>query len=192
MMKKLITLILVFTAVLTLVSCNKPSDGEILTEYKALYEKAREVNKMIYGEGLPYDGEYDVSSLASPVYVTVSESCPYKTLEDIKTAVLSVYTEDYYNDVFKRVLFDGHTDDYATLHPRYKEEDGILKTDIAYKAFDSIVNGSVDLEAAKVKKSSSGAAEVVAPYYLKGVRQANDKTTMMILTENGWRFDNLA
>ena len=89
MMKKLITLILVFTAVLTLVSCNKPSDGEILTEYKALYEKAREVNKMIYGEGLPYDGEYDVSSLASPVYVTVSESCPYKTLEDIKTAVLS-------------------------------------------------------------------------------------------------------
>ena len=192
MMKRLILVILAVTAVLTLVSCGKPKDSDILAEYKALYEKAKEVNKIIYGQGLPYDGEFDKAALTSPHYVAVSQSSPYKTEEEIKAAVLEVYTEDYYLDAFKRVLFDGHTDDYATINARYKTVDGVLMTDVTYEGFASIAGGRCDTAQAYVVRSSRGSAEVGAPYFLNDVKQASDKKVTMLLTENGWRFDNLA
>ena len=191
-MKRAVALILTLVLTLGLISCAKMSDEEILTEYKALYAKAQEVNKIIYGSGLPYDGEIDLSGVSEPHYVAVSESCPYKTLEDVKNAVLSVYTEDYYNDVFKRVLFDGYEDDYAKIIPRYKEVDGVLMTDVTYEPFASIENGRCDLDLAVVVKNTRGGAEVSAPFYISDVRQKNDKVTTIIHTADGIRFDSIA
>ena len=190
--KRILAVILTLCAVFSVASCSKISDEEMLTEYKALYEKALDVNRIIYGTGLPVDGEYDVKKLSSPYYVPVSESCPYKTLADVKNAVLSVYTEDYFNDVFKRVLFDGYEDKFAKINPRYKEIDGVLHTDITYEAFATVETGRVDLENATVKKNTGGGAEIVAPYYISGVRQKTDKTTVLIWTDQGLRFDTFA
>jgi len=191
-MKKFLILVLAVITALTAVSCGKISDSEALAEYKALYEKAQAVNGIVYGDGLPNGYEGDVSELTSPHYVAVSEDCPYKSLEDIEKAVLDVYTEDYYNDVLKAVLFDGIEDKYATVYPRYKVQDGALMTDVTYDAFESITGARNDLDAAYVIRSSSGTVEIGAPRYLNGVKQASDKKTTMIMTENGWRFDNLA
>ena len=191
-MKRFLILVLAVITVLTVASCSKPSDSEVIAEYKALYEKAQTVNGIVYGDGLPNVYEGDVSELTSPHYVAVSEDCPYKSLDDIKAAVLDVYTEDYYNDVLKAVLFDGIEDKHATVHPRYKEQDGVLMTDVTYDAFESITGARNDLDAAYVIRSSSGTVEIGAPRYLNGVKQASDKKTTMIMTENGWRFDNLA
>lgn len=174
------------------VSCGKPDDSEVLAEYKALYAKAQEINGIVYGNGLAHSYEGSVSGLTSPHYVAVAESCPYKTLEEIEAAVLSVYTKDYYNDVLKNVLFDGIEDKHAKVHPRYKMQDGVIMTDVTYDAFESITGARNDLDLAYVIRSSSGTAEVGAPRYINEVKQETDKKTTMIMTENGWRFDNLA
>ena len=191
-MKKFLILVLAAAMAFVAVACAKPEDSEVLAEYRALYEKAQEINGIVYGNGLPNGYEGDASKLKSPHYVAVAESCPYKSLEDIEAAVLSVYTEDYYNDVLKNVLFDGIEDKYATVHPRYKMQDGVLMTDVTYDAFESITGARNDLDSAYVIRSSSGTAEVGAPRYVNDVKQEADKKTTMIMTENGWRFDNLA
>ena len=104
----LVTLILVATAV---TSCGGgPADTEVLTAFTELYQKSVPINQYIFGKGLPYDNpeSYNIDELSSPYYVPVSESSPYKTVEEFKAAVLEVYSKDYYDVSLRQGLFDGY------------------------------------------------------------------------------------
>lgn len=184
-------MLLCAVTVLCAVSCSKLSDGELKAEYKALYEKVPEVNNIIYGTGLPHDAEVPQDA-KSPYYVEVSADCPYKSVSDIEAAVLAVYTEDYYNDSLKNVLFKGIIDEIMEIKPRYvMSDEGKLMVDAAFDPYKSIVGGRCDVENAYVIKSSSRTAIIGAPYYINGERREKDKETTLILTASGWRFDNL-
>ena len=160
----------------------------LLAEFTALYEKSVEINEIIFGKGLPVDGEYTDIPESGSYYVPVSDDSPYKTVEELENAVLSVYTEDYYNSVLETTLFVGYGENKDSPYPRYKEEDGKLMINLCQEARTFAVKRLIS--EAKVEKMTMGAAEVSTPYELNGVRQDNLKSLTLYKTENGWRFDD--
>lgn len=186
---KTITFVMLCVICLVPVGCSKPTDSEVLSAYKELYPKAFELYKIMYAEGLPYDGEYDKDTLTSPYYVEVSDTSPYKTKAELEEAVLSVYSQTYYDSTLKMVLFNGsEADEYGMLgvSPRYKETAGKLYVDITFGQFAS---NECDLSTAKVKEIKRRSAVITVSYTYNG--EAKSKNTQMVLTENGWRFDGL-
>lgn len=191
-MKKRITAL--FFAVIMLLSCfacAKPDEGELIAEYKALYEKSLLINDIIYGGGLPYKGEYDLEGITETTYVEVSDESPYRTAAALEAAVLEVYTVELYEDVIKNTLFgSGEQGMFANI-PRYKESNGVLLIDLNYKPFVNI-SGRCVLDEAYVVRSSAGGAVIGAPYFVGEVRQQKDKQIEMFLNDNGWRFDKFS
>jgi hypothetical protein len=190
-MKKLIktlALVLAAVSVFCLVGCSKPSESEVLDAYKALYPTAYEIMQIAYGKGLPYDGEYDLENIRGSKYVKVSESSPYKTRAELEAAVLSVYTQDFYDDVLKNLLFGGYEaneDGLFGVSPRYKENGGVLYIDIKYEQFANVTARDVDRAVADEIKSKSAVIKV--PYTVGGVERIRE--SIIVLTENGWRLD---
>ena len=190
-MKKTVRILaLVLTALMCFMAfgCSKPSKNEVLDAFKELYPKAALINGYVYGAGLPYDGEYNIEELDSPHYVAVSDSSPYKSIAELEAAVLEVYSEGYYTDVLKAVLFAGVSADGQGLmgiSPRYKEVNGVLYTDVTYSKLNLI---RCDAEKAYIVEIKSRSAIVGAPRS----GQTKDKNSTMVLTDKGWRFDFLA
>ena len=162
------------------------SEADALAAFTELYNKSVPINEYIFGKGLPYDNpeSYDIESLEAPYYVAVSESSPYKTIEEFKAAVLAVYSSDYYNVSLRQGLFDGYGED-SKEKPRYIEEKGVLKIDITKTGLD--ITGTFDTAAAKMKSSSSGEAVISAPWSSGETVREYD---LVLVLENGvWRLD---
>ena len=179
----LLTLITVATAV---ISCGGgPEDTVVLSAFTELYNKSVPINEYIFGKGLPYDNpeSYKKDELASPYYVAVSESSPYKTIAEFETAILEVYSSAYYKEI-RQGLFDGYGEKNKEK-PRYVEEKGVLKIDIT-KAGNEIT-GTFDTSAAKVKSSSSSEAVIRAPWRSGSTVKEYDLT--MVFENGQWRFD---
>lgn len=192
-MKKIIRILALVMLVITCFTaygCDKPSESEVLTAYKELYPKAFEIADIVYGKGLAYDGEYDLESIDAPHYVTVSEASPYKTKAELEEALLSVYSQEFYDDVLKTVMFGGSESDENGMFgiaPRYKEIAGVLYVDIKYDVFVTIVVRDVDN--AKVTEVKSKEATLDVPFTLNGEQKS--KSTTLVLTDNGWRLDEI-
>ncbi len=185
---KTFALIMLCVVCLVPVGCSKPTENEVLDAYRTLYPKAYELSLVIYGDGLPCDGEYDKTTLTAPHYIKVSDESPYKTKAELEEAVLSAYSQDYYDTVLKSVLFNGkESDEYGLLglSPRYKETAGVLYTDIMYETFVSCIER--DVSTAKVTEIKRRSAVVTVSYEYNG--ETKKVNTQMVLTENGWRFD---
>ena len=164
----LVTLILVATAV---TSCGGgPADTEVLTAFTELYQKSVPINQYIFGKGLPYDNpeSYNIDELSSPYYVPVSESSPYKTVEEFKAAVLEVYSKDYYDVSLRQGLFDGYGE-------KSKEKPGLD------------ITGTFDTASARVKSSSSDEAVITASW--KSGASAKDYDLVLVLENGAWRLD---
>ena len=192
-MKKTIRILALVMLVITCFAaygCDKPSEGEVLAAYRELYPKAHELANVIYGDGLAYDGEYDLESLSAPHYVPVSESAPYKTKAELEAAVLAVYSQGFYDDVLKTVMFGGAASDengMFGIYPRYKETAGVLYVDIKY---DTFVNVSErDTDTVRVTDVSSKDAVVSVAFVSNGEQKTKDTT--MVLTDKGWRLDEI-
>ncbi len=172
-----------------LASCEKtPSEeesAEILAEFAALYEKSLIINEYVFGEGLPVvDPESDPDKVLPPHYHEVSEDAPYRTFEEFKAAILEVYSEAYYTDSLNDMLFSGYGDDKKN-HPRYKIENGTLRSNCTHDAFD--VSGRFDVSSAVIVKLTAGFCQIEADY-TRGTL-SNRYTITMAKTADGWRFD---
>ncbi len=189
-LKRAALLTLAGILVIVSVGCgaSEQEKNDALSEFRTLYEKSKEINEIIFGQGLPVDGEYTDVPESGEYYVPVSESSPYKTVEELKNAVLAVYTEEYFNSVLNSTMFVGYGENKDSPYPRYKEKDGKLMINLCHKSFK--LRGNRVTDEAVVEKMTSGAAEISTPYELDGVRQENKKTLTMFKTENGWRFDD--
>ncbi len=185
---RIFALILAIICCFSVYGCARPSENDLLSAYSALYDKAKAVNAIIYGAGLPYVGEYDTEELDSPYFVEVSPDSPYKSRAEIEQAVLAVYSEEFYQNTLAAVLFDGSVPDengIMGITPRYKESGGVLYVDVTYNQSIKLLDSSVsEAKAVKIKRKS---AELKVPR-----SGAKDKTVYLVLTEGGWRFDALS
>ena len=187
-MKRFLVFLLTLAAIFSLAACAKPDEATVMSEYKALYERSLQINEIIFGKGLPYEGNYDGIE-AETHYVAVSESSPYKSVAELEAAVLSVYTKAYYESSLKTVLFVGFEDEYAKTNIRYKEVDGVLYVNVKHEGFE--LSGRCATDSAYVEKLSRASARIAAPYfYGNGTQMAKDKVITMVMTDAGWRFDN--
>ncbi len=159
---------------------------EVLGAVTELYEKSLILNEYIFGNGLPVsDTEAGEDGKVSPLYVDVAEESPYKTEAEFERAILSVYSESYYEESLSHLLFDGYevNKDYA---PRYKERKGVLQFDVTSEPQFSDLSGRFDIPTAKVISVSSDTA-IVECNYSRGDYSAVCTLTLD-RTSNGWRF----
>lgn len=180
---RFLAIALVITACFSLYGCSKPKKADVLAAYNELYPRAFTVTEYIYGKGLPYDGTYEGAT--SPNYVPVSADSPYKSVDELKAAVLEVYTEGYYDSTLKYVLFESIAPDEqgmtGSAPPRYKEQNGTLYVDTAYKPLNLV----------KCDPSQAYIVEIKSKSAIVGAKREGtdkDKSFLMALTENGWRF----
>lgn len=176
-------LLITVSLISALASCGKkPSSDEVLSAFSELYERSLAVNEYVYGGGIESDTEWDGKS--SPQYEAVSEKAPCKTRAELEAAVLSVYSEDLYNDSIVYGLFSGYTET-DDISPRYSELNGVLKVDISNKGKE--LSGRFDVSSAKIVELSHSKAVIRAPY-TKGESTKEYELTM-VMTASGWRFD---
>ena len=181
----LLTFILIATAV---ISCGGGADNtEVLSAFTELYGKSVPINEYIFGKGLPYDNpeSYKIEELASPYYVPVSESSPYKTRAELEAAILSVYSRDYYDVSLRQGVFDGYGEK-SKEKPRYVEENGVLKIDITKVGLE--ITGTFDTATARVKRSSASEAVVTAAW--KSGETVKEYDLTMVYENGVWRMDS--
>ena len=181
------SIILVITLLTSLISCggDNTNDEELINEIKALYEKSLEINEYIYGNGLEHTVDpVELVDKKSPYYVSLDENAKYKTINELKDAVLEVYSTGYYSLAIENMLFTGYGDNNK-LKAKYKEENGFILIDAL--CIKSDLSGRFDFSTAKVEKKSSNSVTIRADYIRDG--KVNSYTLIVVKTENGWRFD---
>jgi len=176
-------------------ACGKTySDEEIISAAAELIEASYEINEIFFGEGLP---SVEPEGADMMKYLLIAEDSPYHTEEEIKSAALKVYSEDYCELLFERAfsgfsLDEGDEDGLDTtkiVGARFVtyndelvilplEEDDIMKLDRTY-----------DTENITVTKQKSGTVILSVPSFIDGKASDNVSITM-IRTENGWRLDS--
>ncbi len=176
-------------------ACGKTySEDEIRSAAAELIEASYEINEIFFGEGLP---SVEPEGTDMMKYLLIAEDSPYHTEEEIKSAALNVYSEDYCELLFERAfsgfsLDEGDEDGLDTtkiVGARFVtyndelvilplEEDDIMKLDRTY-----------DTENITVTKQKSGTVILSVPSFIDGKASDNVSITM-IRTENGWRLDS--
>ena len=132
----LAAVILAVVGVLLFQSCTAPRIEDIYDRMVYLLDSSQEVNALIYGYGLPVwedDSEYvqfehvyhGLDTAKS--YEIVMPNAKYLTVEQIKDAVKSIYSQEYIDDVLNAAIFDGIAipdgkGGSKVVPPRYYEE----------------------------------------------------------------------
>lgn len=172
-----------------LVGCAElPDEETVLSEFKALYERSLEINDYVFGAGLPaesYD-EDEEADLKTARYITVASDAKYRTKDDFKAAILTVYSEDYYKDALENLLFSGY-DASTSISARYKVSGGELQIDVNNEGKKT--TGRFDLSTAYVSKITSTFVTIKADYTDPDGRKIPACAISMVKTESGWRFD---
>ncbi len=183
----LLSVLIVIVMIMTAFSACKaetPDEESVLKAFSELYEKSIEINEYVYGSGMKSDAEWDGTT--SPKYADLSDDAPYKTRAEFEAAVLSVYSKAFYEESIVYVLFTGYTET-GKISPRYSESGGVLKVDISNSGKE--LTGRFDTSQAEIVKLSSTSATIRAPYTRDGSTKYYELP--MVMTENGWRFDNI-
>ena len=134
-----------------LASCGVPlTDDEARAIATPLVERSLSLNDVVFGDGLPVEtSEFTIGkfleatgqTLEKAAYLPVAADAPLTTETAIRSAILSVYSEDY-GGYLCRLLFDGVSDGdddetalglshviyarYQTLTDVYRREDSVL------------------------------------------------------------------
>ena len=179
-MKKLISLVMLAITLFT--SCGARTDVDVHALLTELLPKAAEVNEILWGEGLPTEGEIDEDATVDQYLPVVSEK--YTRLADIKKAVREIYSSEYAAIIEENVLSNT---DYTKA--RYAETvEGVLRMNVTTEPMS--LETVFDIDGARVKSANPYMITVVIPYT---VREREGKTTLLLVKENDqWRFDGPA
>lgn len=145
MIKRILSVILALVtlvSVLSFSSCAKgikiEMDEELKERFVYLIEESRELNTVFFGSGLPVyrrGGDlladriaiYQSSGLLG--YLTVSEQSEYKSIDDIKAAAESVFSEKYLRSLYE-TAFDGVVLGSTGAYLRYHDDGSFLYQNI--------------------------------------------------------------
>jgi hypothetical protein len=128
------------------------TDQTVRDELERLLPLSYEMNEIFWGKGL----EYQMLE-TNDRYMPVTESCPYKTTQEILDKASEVFSEEYIA-IIKDAIFTDSED----IDPRYIEVNGVLKADKTQEGFD--IKGNIVVESAVVKKQNRTTVIVSAEY----------------------------
>ena len=133
----LAVVILVVSGVLLFQYNSAPRIEDIYDRMVYLIESSQDVNALIYGCGLPVweddseyvqfmHGYYEFDT-ARAYEIVMTKNAKYRTVEQIKDAVKSIYSQEYIDDVLNAAIFDGIAipdgkGGSKVVVPRYYEE----------------------------------------------------------------------
>lgn len=139
------------------------SDSELTARMEELIPAAREINEIIWGEGLPLDPDAEplLDTVTGAQYRPVAPDAVYKSTDELRSAISEVYSSAYIASAINYTAFDGSegADDGYELYPRYSDmrlvnDDGsttdILGIDITNKGFS--LTASLDPNSVKFER----------------------------------------
>lgn len=181
-----ITSAAILLAMLFTVSCaalSAPSEDEMRREIAQLLPRSYEATDLIYGAGAPIEEDFEVDpNWKFSHYAPVATTSPYKSEEDIKLLVESVFTKDYAEEMYE-YAFKGNDD----LMSRYNTSEGKLYIDVTKEPLGMATD--IYAETAKVVSGSAYACLVEIEYSMNGGQTREKMTVRMVKTDDKWYFD---
>jgi len=123
-MKKIIFLLLTFTAVFYLFSCGGggPEDSEIRTTVESLVADAAPLNEIYFGKGLPSD----ILRPGVGNYMYISSDAEYGSIEQIKEATREIFSAEYSEILFENAFSGTNEEGIGINYALYAEKNGEL------------------------------------------------------------------
>ncbi len=193
---KKITSFILILAVLSSVlvffpSCsNAYGEEESISILTDLLYRDAELNKILWGEGLPIDGDpgehIDDTTF---YYMEVSVMSPYTGLDELKEAVKETYSEDLINIIWQNAF--GVEGVESTIIPRYAEnKNGFLQINVAeatVKKFDLIATAHLDT--AKLVRAKKDRIKFDIQISTDGSESHREKRVEICLENGVWKLD---
>ena len=187
-MKKILTIVLLLALAFAFSSCSlgAMSDSEAAAIIAENCEKARALEEIVYGVGLPLAfPEEDTGEWKAAHHVEVAQDCGYSSVDEIK-ALGEVFSSERRSEMWT-YAFEG-TDDYLS---RYSvNTSGKLTRDVSIDAMGLVLE--IYPETAKVKAGNKYSAEVEVEARRKGLSGEEErykKTLRLIIEDGKWVFD---
>ena len=181
-----IAAVLLLFAMLFTASCavlSAPSDEEMRREIAELLPRSYEATDLIYGAGAPIEEDFEIDpNWKFSHYAPVAATGIYKSEEDIKLLVESVFTKDYAEEMYE-YAFKGNDD----LMSRYNTSEGKLYIDVTKEPLGMATD--IYAETAKVVSGSAYACLVEIEYSMNGGQTREKMTVRMVKTDDKWYFD---
>ncbi len=184
--------VLILAAALVFIFADKPlkiTEEEALAVLTDLVPKSHEINRILFGEGLPVGEDSEKDNTTAVEYTVIKDGGGYTSIAEIKEAAEKVYSKQYlkgvYVGAFEGEFMESEQGVIMTVSPRYREIGGKLYIDV--KAQKLNIRDKLEVVSVKVGKRT--------PKYIKldTVCRENGKELeleMVITKENGaWRLD---
>lgn len=193
---------------LPLVACARPPElASVQAEFERLITASEEVNDLLWGEGLAYydtDSEFakehglyetNLEALGNYRYVTSEALVSYPSVDDIRAAAETVYSEAFLSGV-STSLFEGNliTNGGVSVisHARYAEIGQNLCIQVGWDSRFEYHARTYDFSTMKIQKKLSG-PDIVTVTIDSTRKDGSDPRTMtlrFVSGEDGWRLDS--
>lgn len=200
MRKRIIAIALVIImAVLGMSSCSgsPPEIDEVRDRIVYLVEGSKNINILFFGSGLPtykrdglienelgiyYDDEYTA-------YNKVMEFSRYKSIDDMKKAAETVYSETYLDAIYE-TAFDGYVMGSSSVYMRFFESSDWIYQNL--KAADFNISERIyDYSSMKiVKPSNKKYMNVTVDTYTLRDRRVNTITLSFVYERGNWYLNS--
>ncbi|MBQ8510130.1 MAG: hypothetical protein IJ493_09525 [Clostridia bacterium] len=156
-MKKLTVFLLLLVLAVGCVSCGgSVNDDELLSALEELAPKAHELYVIIYGDATPHD------DTESGSYYKVSEDAVYHSINEMKAAMLEVFSPSYAQVLYNTAFNNASIDDGTMIYAKFIEkEDGLYVNPSATEGFAS--PRTFNLTGASVVKKNPYKATISIP-----------------------------
>ncbi len=188
---RIISLFLVLVISIAIASsCIKeelPSEEEVITAAKDLVERAVEVNRIFFWEGLPHvDPPDDAISMGDADYLELTEEYMYLSEYDLSEKAATVYSEEYCKNI-DIIAFEGvKASDDKALFARYIVEKGIMKINRKLSE-EGLKERLPDADSVTIEKLKPRMAVVKVTFECEGKTETQSVT--IVKEKNGWRLD---
>ncbi len=177
---------------LSLSSCAEPpTEDEAKSIAESLIVASYELNRIYFGEGLPY-----VEPDGNSIYADVTDDAAYRTEAELRLATLAVYTELYADSIF-RMYLSGYSDDTGSvIYPRYVESGDRLTVNLNV---EPLISGerTYDFGSAVIKKCTAKLIVIEYDTFVDGEHDIKVEVTLRfgeITSDDGtvtaWRIDS--
>lgn len=187
---------LVVTAVLSLFGCSEEtleiSEDEAFAVLSDLVPKSYEINRILFGEGLPAVDEAYTETKNGTAYFDVKDGSGYSSKAEIKAAAEKVYSKRYLDGVYVYAfegvaLESGEENLDLMVSPRYTEIGGKLKVDI--NSEHVAIRNKLTVISSEIVKKTAEYVKLNAVCREDG-NDAEFQVTMLITLENNvWLLD---
>ena len=192
--KKILSLLLAVLLLLSLLSCGDKNrsydEAEVKAAAEELIKKSERLNKIFWGEGIPYVEEYGYTGYypADPIYLMENG---FLTVDDLKEDAEKVFSTDYCISI-RTSVFSSSAGDYGMVgYVRYYQG---TDTIMVYKKYKPLLTDTVEYDYSNISVIGSKGEIVTVNIPIKVTRGnlSQERVIKIDLVEekDGWRIDS--